>query len=100
MTLLLFSLKVISSFSLLVKKSPVLCNDLAKFETLPDLAKGFGNANIYAAQAATHQGFQDYSIFAVTTGFMIGVQLPSSDLNYYDDLDKKIEDEFKLQAYS
>jgi len=72
--------------------------ELQKYGDQPKLAKGFANANVYAAQAATHQGFQDYSIFAVTTGIMFGVQLPSSDPDYYDKIDKKIEDDGDLYA--
>ncbi|MBN2039741.1 MAG: hypothetical protein JW864_06850 [Spirochaetes bacterium] len=72
--------------------------ELNKYDDQPKLAKGFANANIYAAQAATHQGFQDYSLFAVTTGIMFGVQLPSSDPGYYDKIDQKIEDEGDLYA--
>jgi hypothetical protein len=71
-------------------------DELTKFDDQPKLAKGFANANVYAAQAATQQGFQDYSIFAVTTGFMLGVQLPSRDPDYYDDLGDKIEEEGDL----
>jgi hypothetical protein len=73
-------------------------NDLAKYHDQKDLAKGFGNANAYAAQAGTLQGYQDYDIFAVTTGIMVGAQLPSSDKDYYDDLDKKIKDKGDLYA--
>ena len=70
--------------------------ELQKFSNQPDLAKGFANANAYAAQAGTLQGYQDYDIFAVTTGVMVGAQLPSSDKDYYEDLDKKVENDGDL----
>jgi hypothetical protein len=72
--------------------------DLQKYGDQPELAKGFANANAYAAQAGTLQGYQDYDIFAITTGIMLGAQLPSSNKNYYDDLDKKIKDKGDLYA--
>jgi hypothetical protein len=77
---------------------PSANQELAKYHDQSDLAKGFGNANAYAAQAGTLQGYQDYDIFAVTTGVMIGAQLPSSDRKYYDDLDKKVKDKGDLYA--
>ncbi len=73
-------------------------NELNKYGDQPDLAKGFANANAYAAQAATHQGFQDYTLFAVTTGVMVGVQLPSSDPDYYKDLDEKVKKDGDIYA--
>ncbi|MBN2400916.1 MAG: hypothetical protein JXN64_00810, partial [Spirochaetes bacterium] len=73
-------------------------DELVKFSNQPDLAKGFANANAYTAQAATHQGYQDYSLFAVTTGIMVAAQLPSSNKDYYDDLDEKIKDDGDLYA--
>jgi len=45
------------------------------------LAKGFGNANAYASQSATLQGYQGYKTFAVLGGFMLGSQLPTLDPN-------------------
>lgn len=72
--------------------------DLSIYSNQPDLAKGFANANTYTAQAGTLQGYQDYDIFAVSTGIMIGAQLPSSDKNYYNDLDKKIKDKGDIYA--
>ena len=70
--------------------------DLAKYDDQPDLAKGFANANAYAAHAATFQGYQDYDLFAVMVGIMAGAQLPSSNKSYYDDLDKKVEEKGDL----
>jgi hypothetical protein len=72
--------------------------DLQKYDEQPDLAKGFANANAYAAQAATHQGFQDYTLFAITSGVMVGAQLPSSDPDYYNEIDKKVKKDGDLYA--
>jgi hypothetical protein len=72
--------------------------ELAKYHNQGDLAKGFANANAYAAQAATHQGFQDYTLFAITSGVMVGAQLPSSDPDYYNEIDKKVKKDGDLYA--
>lgn len=71
---------------------------LAKYKDQDKLARGFANANAYASQAATFQGYQNYSIFAISTGVMAGVQLPSLSKSYYDDIDKKLENEGDLYA--
>ena len=68
-------------------------NELGKYENQKDLAKGFGNANSYAGHVATQQGYQDYSLFAFTSGIMAGLQAPSSDPDYYDE--DTIEDDLK-----
>ena len=70
--------------------------ELQKYDDQPDLARGFSNANAYAANAATLQGYQDYDLFAVMAGIMAGAQLPSSNKSYYDDLDKKVEEKGDL----
>lgn len=67
--------------------------NLAGFAEQKDLAQGFGNANAYSMNSATLQGFQNYSLFAVATGLMVGVQAPSTSVSYYskigDDIQKK-----------
>ena len=72
--------------------------ELNKFNDQKDLVKGFGNANAYASRAATQQGYQDYDVFAVTTGFMAAVQLPSWDPDYYDNIDEKVKEEGDIYA--
>lgn len=72
-------------------------NRLDIYSDMPDLAKGFNNANAYAAQAGTLQGYQNYSLFAVSTGIMLGAQLPGG-LNTMKDIGSKIEDEGDLYA--
>src|SRR3954471_11790913 len=42
---------------------------LTQFESQKQLAQGMGNANAYAANSATLQGFQNYDLFAVSSGF-------------------------------
>ncbi len=68
-------------------------DNLAGFAEQKELAQGFGNANAYSMNSATLQGFQNYSLFAVATGLMVGVQAPSTSVSYYskigDDIQKK-----------
>lgn len=71
---------------------------LAKYSNQEDLARGFGNANVFSSQAGTFQGFQNYSKMAITTGVMLGVQAPSTDPDYYDDIEDDIEDEGDVYA--
>lgn len=72
--------------------------ELAKYHDQSQLAKGFANANLYSTNAATQQGYPNYGLFAVTTGIMGGVQLPSFNPDYYDDIDKKIKDKGDIYA--
>lgn len=66
---------------------------LSGFDDPKDLAKGFANANAYSMNSATLQGYQNYDLFAVSAGFMVGFQAPSSDVSYYgkilDDITEK-----------
>ncbi|MEO6097759.1 MAG: hypothetical protein ABIW76_19740 [Fibrobacteria bacterium] len=66
---------------------------LKGFKEQKDLAQGFANANAYSVNSATLQGFQNYSLFAVATGLMVGVQAPTTSFSYYskiaDDIQKK-----------
>lgn len=64
-------------------------NELSKYAYVPELVKGFGNANIYASHAATLRGYQNYSLFAVAIGTMFSVQAPSDDPQFY----KKLQDD-------
>ncbi len=74
-------------------------DELARYKQQTKLAKGFANASVYATRSATHQGYQDYSIFAVTTGAMFGVQGPSFSPSYYtDEMADQIEDDGDLYA--
>jgi hypothetical protein len=63
------------------------------FKSQKDLAQAMANANVYSANSATLQGYQNYSLFAVSTGFMLAVQAPSLDPTAYesmpDDVKKK-----------
>ncbi|MDY6932848.1 MAG: hypothetical protein SVZ03_01335 [Spirochaetota bacterium] len=87
--------ELINAFNLAVIEAN---ESLSIFQNQDDLAKGFANANAYASRAATHQGYQDYSHFAVTTGIMVGVQTPSIDPDYYDDLEDKVKEDGDLYA--
>ncbi|MCX6827442.1 MAG: hypothetical protein NTV06_09320 [candidate division Zixibacteria bacterium] len=71
---------------------------LSIYRDQQDLARGFGNANAYSSQVATFQGFQNYSRIAVTSGVMVGVQAPSTDPDYYKNLDDRIRHDGDLFA--
>jgi hypothetical protein len=74
-------------------------SDISKYDGKQEkLAKGFGNANAYSAQAATLQGYQGYSLFAVTGGFMFGSQLPSLDPNKIAAISDTIADDPDVYA--
>ena len=64
---------------------------LGKFQNQKKLAQGFADANTYAAQSATFQGFENYNLFAVSSGIMLGVQAPALDPQYYSTIGDKIK---------
>lgn len=70
--------------------------DLAPYRDQDKLATGFANANLYSTNSATHQGFQNYSLFTITTGVMVGVQAPTANIDYYTG--GKIEDDIKTNG--
>ncbi|MDH7555130.1 MAG: hypothetical protein QHH74_15925, partial [Spirochaetota bacterium] len=53
-------------------------------------------ANAYSTNVATQQGYPNYSLFAITTGVMLGAQAPSTNIDYYTG--GKIEDDIKAQG--
>lgn len=72
--------------------------NLAGFKQQKELAQGFGNANAYSMHSATLQGFQNYSLFAVATGLMVGVQAPSTSVSYYSKIGDEITEKGDLYA--
>jgi len=77
--------------------------DYATYGDIPDLTTGFANSGAYSAHAATQRGYQNYSLFALTVGGMLGLQLPSFKLDpaYVQDLKddvKNIKEEGDLYA--
>lgn len=72
--------------------------ELKNFKQQEDLARGFADANSFAGNAATLQGHQNYDLFAVSTGFMLGVQAPSLDPAYYENIDQEIKDKGDINA--
>jgi hypothetical protein len=73
-------------------------NQLKGFKDLTNLAQGFANANAYSMNSATLQGFQNYSLFAVATGLMVGVQAPSTSLSYYSKVAGDIKENGNIYA--
>src|SRR5690606_30985767 len=72
--------------------------NFAGFEQQKNLAEAFGNANAYSMNSATLQGFQNYSLFAVATGLMVGVQAPSTSFSYYSKIGDEIRENGDLYA--
>ncbi|MEJ5360985.1 MAG: hypothetical protein WHV26_02895 [Spirochaetota bacterium] len=70
--------------------------DLAQYKDQEQLATGFANANMYSTNAATHQGYPNYSLFAITTGVMVAAQAPTSNIDYYTG--GKIEDDLEANG--
>jgi hypothetical protein len=62
------------------------------FKSQKDLAQAMANANVYSANSATLQGYQNYSLFAVSTGFMLGVQAPSLDPKAYESMPEDVKE--------
>lgn len=65
---------------------------IGKYGNMPDLARGFGNANTYASQAATLRGYQGYDIFAVAVGPMLSLQAPNEDPMFFTELQNDLDD--------
>ncbi len=72
--------------------------NLEGFKEQKDLAQGMANANLYSSNSATLQGFQNYDLFAISTGFMLGVQAPSLDPKAYKTIGDDITEKGDLYA--
>jgi hypothetical protein len=72
--------------------------ELANYGDQESLAMGFGNANAYAAQSATLQGYQGYKTFAVMGGLIVGAQMPSIDLAVLQAIPDTIADDPDIYA--
>jgi hypothetical protein len=66
-------------------------NAIGKYDNMPLFAKGMGNANTYAASAATMRGYQGYSIFSIAVGTMAAIQAPSGDPKFYQDMQDDLD---------
>ena len=69
----------------------IIETELAKYDQMPKLATGFGNANTYASHAATLRGYQGYEIFAIAVGSMLSVQAPSDDPMFFTSLQDELD---------
>ncbi|PKL17364.1 MAG: hypothetical protein CVV49_11565 [Spirochaetae bacterium HGW-Spirochaetae-5] len=65
--------------------------EIAKYDYMPKLATGFGNANTYASHAATLRGYQGYDIFAIAVGSMLSVQAPNDDPMFFTELQDELD---------
>jgi hypothetical protein len=67
-------------------------NQVLKYSYVPELTRGFGNANTYASHASTLRGYQNYDLFAISVGSMMSVQAPTVSLifimTYQDEMDE------------
>lgn len=68
-------------------------SQLAGYGGQEKLAQGFADANMFASRASTLQGYQGYKLFAVSAGFMLGTQLPSSDLDVLQNIGTNFEND-------
>lgn len=62
-----------------------------KYSYVPELTRGFGNANTYASHASTLRGYQGYELFAISVGTMVSVQAPSDDPQFYKDIQDEMD---------
>jgi hypothetical protein len=67
-----------------------LRNYLLIYQRQPKLLRGFTKANIYSSQASTQQSYNDYDLFAISVGTMIGTQGKKFDLDYYKDINNDL----------
>ena len=72
--------------------------NLKGFKQQKELAQGMANANLYSSNSATMNGYQNYDLFAVSSGFMLGVQAPSLDPKAYKTIGDDITDKGDLYA--
>jgi len=68
-----------------------IASTLAKYSYMPDLARGFGNANTYSSYAATLKGYQGYDIFAIAVGSMVSIQAPNGDPMFFTKMQKQLD---------
>lgn len=68
-----------------------VATQLAKYTDMPDLTRGFANANTYASGAATMRGYQGYDLFSLAVGSMVTVQAPNAEPKFYEDLQDELD---------
>jgi hypothetical protein len=73
-------------------------DSIAPYHDQRQLARGFADANAFASQGATDRGYQNYSLFSVTCGVMVGGQAPSLSNKYYENFDARIKKDGDLNA--
>ncbi len=65
--------------------------ELAKYSYVPELTRGFGNANTYASHASTLRGYQNYGLYAISMGSMVSVQAPNSEPDFFKDIQDEMD---------
>jgi hypothetical protein len=66
--------------------------ELSKYSDVPDLTRGFGNANTYASHASTLRGYQNYGLYAISVGSMVSVQAPNSEPDFFKDIQDEMDE--------
>lgn len=73
-------------------KSELEGNDvLGKYSDLPDLTRGFGNANTYASNGVTMRGYQGYDLISIAVGTMVTIQAPNADPMFFMELQDQLD---------
>jgi len=68
-----------------------ISSEVSKYGYVPELARGFGNANTYSSHAATLRGYQNYDLFAISVGSMVSVQAPNSEPDFFKDIQDEMD---------
>ncbi len=63
-----------------------------KYSYVPNLTRGFGNANTYASHASTLRGYQNYGLYAISVGSMVSVQAPNSEPDFFKDIQDEMDE--------
>ena len=66
-------------------------NELNKYSNLPDLTRGFGNANTYASNGVTMRGYQGYDLISIAIGTMVTIQAPNADPMFFMELQDQLD---------
>lgn len=67
-------------------------NELNKYSDMPDLTKGFANANTYASNGVTMRGYQGYDLICIAVGTMFTVQAPNADPMFFQKIQDELDD--------
>jgi hypothetical protein len=72
--------------------STQIYNKIKQYSNVPELTRGFGNANTYASHASTLRGYQNYGLYAISVGSMVSVQAPNSEPDFFKDIQDEMDE--------